>query len=201
MTGIVSAVPVGLPGLAVLATGFLIGALLFLAARGRRERDPAESGSARAPASIAGIVVQGLGFAIAGIGPILVTLDPMGAKALGEAALIAALLAVSVGLFGWASRTMGRDWSLRARTRADHRLVRDGPFRYVRHPIYSAMLLYLVALAIAYGHPWQLLGAIPVYVVGTLIRTRSEERLLREMFGSEYETYAAKVKRFVPGLL
>lgn len=193
--------PVGLPGLAVLAVGLFTAVLMLVVARGRRAQDAAEAGGARDRGSIVGIVIQGLGFAVAGFGAIRVALDPLGAAALGQAALLAMLLAASVGLFGWASRTMGRDWSLRARTRADHRLVQDGPFRFVRHPIYTAMLLYLLAMALAFGHWVQLLVALPLFAIGTLIRIAAEERLLRGMFGPDYEAYAARVKRFVPGLI
>ena len=63
------------------------------------------------------------------------------------------------------------------------------------------LLITLVAMALAMGHPQRLLIALPVYIVGTLIRVREEERLLRAMFGEAFDAYAARVKRFVPGLI
>ena len=75
---------------------------------------------------------------------------------------------------------MGAAWSLVARTRSDHRLATTGPFAYVRHPIYSGMALFMFALAIAYGHEWQLLVGVPLFMLGTWLRIREEERLLRE---------------------
>jgi protein-S-isoprenylcysteine O-methyltransferase Ste14 len=56
-------------------------------------------------------------------------------------------------------------------------------------------------MALAMGHPQRLGIALPLYMAGTLIRVREEERLLRAMFGAAFDAYAARVKRFVPGLL
>ena len=95
---------------------------------------------------------------------------------------------------------MGRNWSVVARTRSDHELVTGGPFAHVRHPIYTALGLFLVGLAIATGNAARLLIGLPVYAIGTWLRIAEEERLLRAMFGARYDDYAARVKRFVPGL-
>ncbi len=187
----------GLPGLAMLATGLLLFAVALIAARWRREP---ERSARRDAASMIGILVQGLAFVAAGIGAIHVTLDPLGPRALDVAALVALLMAAALALFVWASATMGRNWSLVARTRSDHELVTAGPFAWMRHPIYTALALVVVALAVALGHVMQLLVALPVYAVGTWLRVRIEERLLRTMFGAAYDAYAARVKRFVPGV-
>src|SRR3546814_9297336 len=117
-----------------------------------------------------------------------------------QAAAVALLMATTVGLFVWASRTMGRNWSIVARTRADHRLVTTGPFAHVRHPIYGAMFLFMLAIAIGLGTWPRLIVAIPLYALGTWQRNMVEEALLRAMFGSDYDAYAARVRRFVPGL-
>ena len=62
------------------------------------------------------------------------------------------------------------------------------------------MLLLLAALAIGMGHIWGLIAAVPVFLVGTLIRIREEERLLRDQFGDEYARYASETPAFIPGL-
>jgi protein-S-isoprenylcysteine O-methyltransferase Ste14 len=193
----ISLAPVGLPGLAALATGVFAFFLALLVARSRRER---ESGGKRSSRSIAGIVVQGFGIALVFAGPIEVRLDPLGAQSLGEAAILTLLMAASVGLFIWSSRVMGRNWSLVARTRSDHELVTRGPFAYVRHPIYVAMALTMLAASIALGHERALLLGVPLYVIGTWLRISEEERLLRAMFGATYDSYAARVRRFLPGV-
>jgi protein-S-isoprenylcysteine O-methyltransferase Ste14 len=62
------------------------------------------------------------------------------------------------------------------------------------------MTLFLLALAVGLGHEANLLVAAPVHALGTWIRVREEEKLLRAQFGTAYDDYAAGVKRFVPGL-
>ncbi|MCB8828842.1 hypothetical protein LJD47_27915, partial [Escherichia coli] len=109
-----------LPALAVLATGFFIFAALVLAARWRRRDEP---GARRDTRSLAGIIVQSLAFAVTATGPVAVTLDPLGAPALILAGTVALLLAAAIGLFAWARRTMGQNWSVVARMRSDHALV------------------------------------------------------------------------------
>ena len=115
----------------------------------------------------------------------------MSPLALGEALIIGLLMATAIGLFVSASRTMGQNWSLVARTRSDHELVTSGPFAYVRHPIYVALFLFMVAISIALGHSERLLFAVPIYALGTWFRIVREERLLRDMFGADYDAYAA----------
>ncbi len=97
-----------------------------------------------------------------------------------------------------AVRTLGKQWSLQARVLEHHELIRHGPYRIVRHPIYTGMFGMLVAGSLAYGHWLSLLIASVVYCVGTIIRIRSEEKLLRQQFGSAYEEYAREVPAFIP---
>lgn len=192
--------PVGLPGLAAFTLGALAFTVMVLVARRRRGAAAGEAGATRAKASFVGIALQGVGFFLAGFGPQLVALDPLGTEALVEAAAIALLMASAAALFGWASSTMGRNSSIVARTRADHALVQEGPFRHVRHPIYVAIALFLAALAIAFGHARQLIFAVPPFALGTWLRVQVEEKLLRDRFAGDYDAYAGRVKRFVPGL-
>ena len=70
----------------------------------------------------------------------------------------------------------------------------------MRHPIYLALLLYILSFVIAFGHFIQLLIAIPLYVAGAVIRIREEERLLRAQFGAEHERYVREVPAFIPFL-
>ena len=192
--------PVGLPGMAVMAIGFLLFLIALLAARFRANRVDQSQAKQRSNGSLAGIIVQGIGIGAVCFGPMRFTLDPLSSKAIGEAVVVAILTLATVGLFHWSSRTMGRNWSIVARTREDHELVRTGPFAHVRHPIYLALFLFMLAMAIAYGHTRNLLVAAPLYALGTWMRIGHEERLLRIQFGSDYDAYAARVKRFVPGL-
>ena len=192
--------PVGLPGLAALGIGFLLFALALLAARLRAGRGAKVAVARRNNASIIWILVQGLAIAIVGYGQVRTVLDPIAPKALFEGFIVLALMLGAVLLFHAASRTMGKNWSLVARTREDHQLVQTGPFAVARHPIYVALFLFMIAMAIAYGHAGNLIVALPIYALATWFRVQHEERILREQFGAEYDTYAARVKRFVPGV-
>lgn len=190
--------PVAWPGLAALA----IGALCFFAAvvKTRLGAGGSGAGAKSSPLSALGIALQMAGFFAAGFGLVKVALAPASAAGLAEALAVAALLAAAVMLFAAAAGAMGANWSLIARTRADHQLVTTGVFARVRNPIYLAMTLFLIALAIGLGHEANLLAAAPCFALGTWIRVREEEKLLRAQFGAAYEDYAARVKRFVPGL-
>ena len=191
--------PIGIPALVVLAIALVTLAVSVLAARRRGGGEERGSGT-RSHLSLAGIVVQMVGIALAGVGPVRPTLPPTAPKAVVDAVIVAMLASLSIALFVWASRTMGRNWSLVARTRDDHQLVQSGPFAWVRHPIYTALASFTLAIAVAYGHLSHLWIAAPVYALGTGLRVREEERLLRARFGTAYDAYAAQVKRFVPGL-
>jgi protein-S-isoprenylcysteine O-methyltransferase Ste14 len=187
----------GLPAIAALALGLLLFAATLVVLRWRRRED---AGGTRAGRSMLGIAVQGGAFVIVALGGARVTLDPLGTRALLAAAITASLMAGAWTLFVWATTTMGRNWSLVARTRADHRLVTDGPFAWVRHPIYTALALVVIAMAVAMGHVARLPVALAVYALGTWLRVRIEERLLHTAFADDYDRYAARVKRFLPGL-
>ena len=106
----------------------------------------------------------------------------------------------AIGLFAASSRELGRNWSLVARMRSDHELVRTGPYSRVRHPIYLGMLLFLLALAIALGHWAQLVIALPLFVAGTAMRTSAEDSLLEQSFGSDFRDYRTSTPALIPRL-
>jgi protein-S-isoprenylcysteine O-methyltransferase Ste14 len=116
-------------------------------------------------------------------------------------ALIAMVAAIgSVLLIMAAVKTLGKEWSITARMVEDHKLATKGPYAWVRHPIYTGMLGMLVATGLAISHWIVLVGAIVVFAIGTLIRVRIEERLLRETFGPQFEEYARRVPAVIPGI-
>ena len=192
--------PVGLPGIATIMLGFLAFLAALLAARARVARLPAAPVSQTAPVTRLWIVVQGLGIGIAGFGPVRVELAALSGAAIVEAAMVAALMLGAVALFDASSRAMGKNWAIVAQTRSDHVLVQSGPFRWVRNPIYIALGLFMLAMAAAFGHWRNLVVGVPLYALGTWMRVVREEELLRAQFGAVYDAYAARVKRFVPGI-
>jgi len=118
----------------------------------------------------------------------------------GLAVLTVAIAVASTWLVNAAARRLGKQWALTARVVEGHTLIQDGPYRFVRNPIYTGMFGMLVATGLAVTQWIPLLVAIVLFAVGTWIRVRSEERLLREAFGSEFEAYARKVPTLIPGI-
>jgi len=106
----------------------------------------------------------------------------------------------SVWFVSTAIRTLGKQWSLAARVLEGHKLVTEGPYRIVRNPIYTGMFGMLLATGLAISHWIALLIAIVVFAVGTVIRVQSEEKLLREVFGAEFEAYKHRVPAVLPFL-
>jgi len=192
--------PVGTPGLFALMAGFVLFTLALLAAR--RRRGPSDGPPARrSGASLIGIAIQGLGLFIVGFGPILGTLPPGSSLAIGEGIAVGVLVLIAVGLFDASSRAMGRNWAVVAQTRSDQTLVTSGPFAWVRNPIYVAIFALQLAFAVAFGHWRGLILGVPLYWIGTWLRVAQEEKLLRAQFGTAYDDYAGRVKRFIPGLV
>ena len=118
----------------------------------------------------------------------------------GRTVLIVAVAAASAWLVNAAARRLGKHWALAARLVEGHTLIQDGPYRFVRNPIYTGMFGLLLATGLAVTRPAPLLLAIILFAIGTCIRIRSEERLLRQAFGAEFEEYARKVPAMIPGI-
>ena len=111
------------------------------------------------------------------------------------------LLAVPAVILSWtAIRSLGKQLRVQAGLYSDHELIRRGPYRIVRHPIYLGMLLMFLA-TMAIMTLWQLmLPALVLFLAGTEIRVRLEDRLLRSRFGAEFEAYRDAVPAYLPGL-
>jgi protein-S-isoprenylcysteine O-methyltransferase Ste14 len=183
---------------AAVVGGLLFGAAVF--AKRLSTPKSSEAPSARSALSIVGIGIQTASFVVAAAAPVEFSAPSYSARSVILAALVLCLGVAGAWLFHRSAKALGANWSLVARMRAEHHLVQDGPFATVRHPIYLAMLLLLAALSIGLGHIVGLAAAIPLFFIGTLIRIREEERLLRDQFGEEYARYANKTPAFIPGL-
>jgi protein-S-isoprenylcysteine O-methyltransferase Ste14 len=116
------------------------------------------------------------------------------------AALDIAFTIASVWFCFAAARALGKQWALMARVIEGHQLIRQGPYAVVRNPIYLAMFGMLIASGLAVSRWPALVGAAIVFAVGTAIRIRSEEQLLRETFGATFDDYARRVPAFLPRL-
>jgi protein-S-isoprenylcysteine O-methyltransferase Ste14 len=109
-----------------------------------------------------------------------------------------ALAWLSAGMTFWAIRTLGRQWAFGARLVEGHELVTSGPYRLVRNPIYSGLFGMAIATAGVLSQPWTIAVGAPLFLAGTLIRVRAEERLLRARFGSRYDEFARRVPALLP---
>ncbi len=162
-------------------------------------RGAAPAGGRRQRGSLIGVALQAMSFGLIPAGPL--TIVAYRSVDLPRVITVALLMIAAVALFACAARAMGANWAIMAKTRADHQLVTWGPFAWVRNPIYLAMALVLFALAMATNRAIALTVAIPLFAIGTWVRIRAEERLLRDMFGEDYGAYAKRVKRIIPGVL
>ena len=99
----------------------------------------------------------------------------------------------------WARRHLGRNWSGRIEIKRNHELVRSGPYRLLRHPIYTAMLGMCVGTALVDGQAHALVG-VAIVAVAYIRKIRMEEATLHEAFGAEYDKYRLGTWGFVPGL-
>jgi protein-S-isoprenylcysteine O-methyltransferase Ste14 len=115
--------------------------------------------------------------------------------ALGVAVLFAGL-AFTV----WARIWLGRNWSGTVTLKEDHELIRSGPYRFVRHPIYTGLLVAFAGSAIARGE-WRGLVALAIAFFALWRKLKLEERWLGETFGEAYERYRAEVPALIPFLL
>lgn len=114
---------------------------------------------------------------------------------------IAALLAVGgLVLAIWARLTLGRNWSGTVTLKQDHELVTRGPYAWVRHPIYSALALLILALVLPTLSPGTLIG-FTVIMASFWIKLRAEERVMLARFPDSYPVYMKRCKRLVPYIL
>ena len=109
-------------------------------------------------------------------------------------------LVVGLWLFWRSHADLGTNWSLTLEVRENHRLVTDGVYRKVRHPMYTSLLVFSIGQALALPN----FVAGPAYLVAMVVmivfRLSTEERLMLDTFGAEYEAYRSRTKRLMPGV-
>jgi protein-S-isoprenylcysteine O-methyltransferase Ste14 len=118
-------------------------------------------------------------------------------------AAVAAGFTVQAGsalFYFWTKRYLGRFWSSAVAIMKDHQLVRSGPYRLIRHPLYTGMLGMFVGTAIVSGQYHALIGAA-LGVFAYWGKIRIEERALSEAFGAEYDEYKRHSSALIPWLL
>ena len=100
----------------------------------------------------------------------------------------------------WAIVVLGRSFRTTVEVDTGQQVVDRGPYRWVRHPSYTGILLLMAGLSLVYGN-WPALAVLLVLPAGVLIhRIFVEEAALTEVIGRAYTDYAARTKRLVPGV-
>jgi protein-S-isoprenylcysteine O-methyltransferase Ste14 len=145
-------------------------------------------------ATLAGMTLQCAAIVIAWVERLPLDRPPGAARMIGSMALgpVAAVMA-------WgAVKHLGRQFRVQAGVYADHELVRTGPYAKLRHPIYASLLALLLSTLLLLTEPLRIPVSLALFVLGTEIRIRAEDRLLAARFGREFEDYRGTVRAYIP---
>jgi protein-S-isoprenylcysteine O-methyltransferase Ste14 len=120
----------------------------------------------------------------------------------GWAVFIAGVVVLVAGFLfrAWAILTLGRFFTPTVQVQSGQRVIESGPYRYLRHPSYTGMLVGLLGLGIAFDNWLSLLVLALLPLVGLVVRIYYEESVLREVLGDDYRDYASRTRRLVPGV-
>ncbi|HSY22258.1 MAG TPA: isoprenylcysteine carboxylmethyltransferase family protein [Polyangiaceae bacterium] len=117
------------------------------------------------------------------------------------AAVGVVLYAAGFALRTWASRTLGSAWAIQLdRAAASGTLIRTGPYRFLRHPIYAGAMVDAVGIALLFGSVWGFACAVLLFCPAEIARARFEEGFMRARFGASYAAYEHEVGGFFPHL-
>jgi len=111
-----------------------------------------------------------------------------------------AIVVLGLAFTVWARIVLGRNWSGIVTVKQDHELVTTGPYRWVRHPIYTGLLFAFAGSAIARGE-WRGVLAVVIVLAGFWRKLKLEERWMIETFGDAYLRYREKVRALIPFVL
>jgi len=165
----------------------------FWSDRARKRAATLETWGYRAPMIAGGILLAPLTGLLLGEKPIW-EVNYAGIYAL------AALMLAGLMLTWWARIYLGPMWSSVIARKEDHKIIDTGPYAFVRHPIYSGLIIALVATAAAEGRLTALIGAALI-ILGVWLKARTEERFLLTELGPEsYDAYRRRVPMLIPFL-
>jgi protein-S-isoprenylcysteine O-methyltransferase len=109
-----------------------------------------------------------------------------------------ALMAAGIAFRWWAIRVLAKFFTVDVAVHADHQLVQDGPYRWLRHPSYTGSLATFVGFGLALGNWVSLLAAVLPVVASFAYRIHVEEQALTSAFPDAYPAYAARTRRLLP---
>ncbi|HVO28408.1 MAG TPA: isoprenylcysteine carboxylmethyltransferase family protein [Candidatus Paceibacterota bacterium] len=106
------------------------------------------------------------------------------------------LCATGIAFAIWARRHLGRNWSGSPQMKEDHELVTSGPYRFVRHPIYTGMIAALFGSALVGGPGW--FAAFIIFAAVFILRIKKEEGYMMQLFPGQYPGYRKRTKALIP---
>lgn len=115
-------------------------------------------------------------------------------------ALGAISMLTSLWFFHLSHRDLGKNWSMTLDIREGHSLVTEGVYRYIRHPMYSAIYLHALAQSLLLANWAAGPSMLIAFTLMFLVRVPFEERMMLEKFGAEYVSYMKRTKRLIPGV-
>jgi len=101
-------------------------------------------------------------------------------------------------LRNWSIRTMKENWSLQIEIKKEQRIVKEGPYQWMRHPGYLAAILKGIGFALIPNSYYTIIYVMAVYIPLIVIRAQLEERILIKHFGSSYLDYRKEICGFLP---
>jgi protein-S-isoprenylcysteine O-methyltransferase Ste14 len=116
----------------------------------------------------------------------------------GIAGLILSVFGVALAC--WSRYLLGQNWSLSVQLKHDHKLIVNGPYSYVRHPIYSGLLLLFLGNAIVVGD-WRGLIAVALVFISFWFKLLKEEKWMISNFGVQYQEYMRTTKALFPWII
>ena len=107
-------------------------------------------------------------------------------------------IAISFWLFIWTHKTLGRNFSAILTIKKNHKLIQDGPYKRVRHPMYTAIYFMIYGFFLLSSN--LLVGILPLISFSYLYfsRVKQEEEMMMKKFGKEYEKYIERTGRLIP---
>ena len=106
---------------------------------------------------------------------------------------------VSVIFWTWTQVILDTQWSAQLQLTKEHHLITTGPYARIRHPLYTAMFVWAIALALLTAN-WIFVAFAALSIAGTVARVPKEEQMMLEAFSNEYRTYMQHTGRFFPKL-
>jgi protein-S-isoprenylcysteine O-methyltransferase Ste14 len=131
---------------------------------------------------------------VASIGPLGYQIIPVSQR-YGTIGAVISLLGVWFAI--WARKTLGDNWSGNVTFKKGHELIQSGPYKIVRHPIYTGFELCFLGAAITIG---QLKGFVGLAIIffNHMQKINLEEEIMKKQFPGQYEDYSKRVKRLIP---